>query len=228
MTRILLIRHAHSIANDRGILAGRSAGVVLTDHGKKQAIELAQRLQGISVASIHISPIERCHLTMAPFLDAATPAKRPKVFITDDLSEVDYGKWTGKKLSSLYRHKLWKTVQNRPSAMYFPDGEGLANVQVRAMRALHQAAATPGNQILVSHGDVIKSIVAAVLGTHLDNFQKIVIDPASVTVLDFDGTDFRVITLNSTTAAIADLVPAKKKSIGKALRGGGSGSSRSK
>jgi probable phosphomutase (TIGR03848 family) len=228
MTRILLIRHAHSVANDRGILAGRSTGVVLTDHGKKQANELAKRLQGISIASIHISPIERCHLTMAPFLEEAAPSKRPKVFITDDLSEVDYGKWTGKKLSTLYRHKLWKTVQNRPSAMYFPDGEGLANVQVRAMRALHQAAATAGNQILVSHGDVIKSIVAAVLGTHLDNFQKIVIDPASVTVLDFDGTDFRVITLNSTTAAIADLVPTKKKSIGKALLGGGSGSSRSK
>jgi broad specificity phosphatase PhoE len=165
---------------------------------------------------------------MAPFLAAISKAQRPKVFVTDDLSEVDYGKWTGKKLSSLYRHKLWKTVQNRPSAMYFPEGEGLANVQVRAMRALHMAAATPGNQILVSHGDVIKSIVAAVLGTHLDNFQKIVIDPASVTVLDFDGTDFRVITLNSTTSAIADLVPAKKKSIGKALLGGGSGSSRSK
>ena len=228
MTRILLIRHAHSVANDRGILAGRSAGVVLTDHGKKQAVELAKRLHGISIASIHISPIERCHLTMAPFLDSSLPAKRPKVFITDDLSEVDYGKWTGKKLSSLYRHKLWKTVQNRPSAMYFPDGEGLANVQVRAMRALHQAAATSGNQILVSHGDVIKSIVAAVLGTHLDNFQKIVIDPASVTVLDYDGTDFRVITLNSTTAAIADLVPTKKKSISKALLGGGSGSYRSK
>jgi broad specificity phosphatase PhoE len=165
---------------------------------------------------------------MAPFLSASVPAKRPKVVVTEDLSEVDYGKWTGKKLSTLYRHKLWKTVQNRPSAMYFPDGEGLAHVQVRAMRALHQAAATPGNQILVSHGDVIKSIVAAVLGTHMDNFQKIVIDPASVTVLDFDGVDFRVITLNSTTTTIADLVPAKKKSIGKALLGGGSGSSKSK
>ena len=228
MTRILLIRHAHSVANDRGILAGRSAGVVLTEHGKKQSIELAKRLEGISVASIHISPIERCHLTMAPFLKGTVVAKRPKVFVTDDLSEVDYGKWTGKKLSSLYRHKLWKTVQHRPSAMYFPDGEGLANVQVRAMRALHKAAATPGNQILVSHGDVIKSIVAAVLGTHLDNFQKIVIDPASVTVLDFDGTDFRVITLNSTTALIADLVPAKKKSVTKALLGGGSGSTKSR
>ena len=228
MTRILLIRHAHSVANDRGILAGRSSGVVLTERGKKESIELSQRLQGINLSSIHISPIERCHLTMAPFLEASVPTKRPKVFVTEDLSEVDYGQWTGKKLSTLYRHRLWKTVQNRPSAMYFPDGEGLANVQVRAMRALHTAAAKPGNHALVSHGDVIKSVVAAVLGTHLDNFQKIVIDPASITVLDFDGSDFRVITLNSTTAAIADLVPAKKKSVAKALLGGGSGSSKSR
>jgi probable phosphomutase (TIGR03848 family) len=228
MTRILLIRHAHSVANDRGILAGRSSGVVLTERGKKESIELSQRLQGINLSSIHISPIERCHLTMAPFLEASIPTKRPKVFVTEDLSEVDYGQWTGKKLSTLYRHKLWKTVQNRPSAMYFPDGEGLANVQVRAMRALHIAAEKPGNHALVSHGDVIKSVVAAVLGTHLDNFQKIVIDPASITVLDFDGSDFRVITLNSTPAAIADLVPAKKKSVAKALLGGGSGSSKSR
>jgi broad specificity phosphatase PhoE len=112
--------------------------------------------------------------------------------------------------------------------MYFPDGEGLASVQVRAMRALHNASASKGNQILVSHGDVIKSIVSAVLGTHLDNFQKIIIDPASVTVLDFDGTDFRVITLNSTTASVSELVPIKKKSPAKALLGGGAGTKKSK
>jgi len=228
MTRILLIRHAHSVANDRGVLAGRSKGVVLSQHGRKQAIELAERLKGVDVSSIHISPLERCHLTMAPFLDLITPAKKPKVLISEDLSEVDYGTWTGKKLSSLYRQKLWKTVQNRPSAMYFPDGEGLASVQVRAMRALHNASASKGNQILVSHGDVIKSIVSAVLGTHLDNFQKIIIDPASVTVLDFDGTDFRVITLNSTTASVSELVPIKKKSPAKALLGGGAGTKKSK
>lgn len=228
MTRILLIRHAHSVANDRGILAGRSSGVLLTDHGKKQAVELSKRLQGINFSAIHISPIERCHLTMAPYLDSLPDSKRPKVLVNEDLSEVDYGTWTGKKLTSLYRHKLWKVVQSRPSAMYFPEGEGLANMQVRAMRALHQVAGTTGNQILVSHGDVIKSIVAGVLGTHLDNFQKIVIDPASVTVLNFNGSDFRMITLNSTTASLLDLVPAKKTSATKALLGGGSGSMKSR
>jgi broad specificity phosphatase PhoE len=108
--------------------------------------------------------------------------------------------------------------------MYFPAGEGLAHVQVRAMRAVHSAAAEGGLQVLVSHGDVIKSIVAAVLGTHLDNFQKIVIDPASITVLDFDGTDFRVLTLNNTSTPIVDFAKTSaKKRAAKALLGGGSG-----
>ena len=224
MTRILLIRHAHSVANQRGILAGRSDGVVLTEQGVSQSEELAKRLAGSKISKVHSSPLERCHLTIAPLLKSIPSKDRPKVVVNQDLSEVDYGKWTGKKLSSLYREKLWKVVQNRPSAMYFPAGEGLAHVQVRAMRAVHAAAAEGGLQVLVSHGDVIKSIVAAVLGTHLDNFQKIVIDPASITVLDFDGTDFRVLTLNNTASPIAEFAKmSNKKRPVKALLGGGSG-----
>ena len=224
MTRILLIRHAHSVANQRGILAGRSDGVVLTEQGVSQSEELAKRLAGSKISKVHSSPLERCHLTIAPLLKSIPSNDRPKVVVSQDLSEVDYGKWTGKKLSSLYREKLWKVVQNRPSAMYFPAGEGLAHVQVRAMRAVHAAAAEGGLQVLVSHGDVIKSIVAAVLGTHLDNFQKIVIDPASITVLDFDGTDFRVLTLNNTASPIAEFAKmSNKKRPVKALLGGGSG-----
>ena len=224
MTRILLIRHAHSVANQRGILAGRSDGVVLTEQGVSQSEELAKRLAGSKISKVHSSPLERCHLTIAPLLKSIPSKDRPKIVVSQDLSEVDYGKWTGKKLSSLYRQKLWKVVQNRPSAMYFPAGEGLAHVQVRAMRAVHAAAAEGGLQVLVSHGDVIKSVVAAVLGTHLDNFQKIVIDPASITVLDFDGTDFRVLTLNNTATPIAEFAKmSNKKRPVKALLGGGSG-----
>ena len=224
MTRILLIRHAHSVANQRGILAGRAAGVVLTEVGVTQATDLAKRLAGSKISKVHISPLERCHLTIAPLLKSISSKDRPKIIVNEDLSEVDYGKWTGKKLSSLYREKLWKVVQNRPSAMYFPAGEGLAQVQVRAMRAVHEAASEGGLQVIVSHGDVIKSIVAAVLGTHLDNFQKIVIDPASVTVLDFDGTDFRVLTMNNTATPISEFAKtSSKKRPAKALLGGGSG-----
>ena len=173
--------------------------------------------------------MERCAQTIEPLLTQLSKSRetKPIVEVESDLVEVDYGKWTGRKLAILSRDKAWKVVQNTPSAMYFPGGEGLLDVQARAMRALNSAANTPGKgaKLLVSHGDVIKSIVASVLGTHLDHFQKIVIDPASLTVLDFNGVDYRVLTLNSTTAPISAFLKeevSKKKGV-TALLGGGSG-----
>jgi probable phosphomutase (TIGR03848 family) len=228
MTRIVLLRHAHSSANAKAILAGRAPGVDLSDRGRKEAQDVAKRLKEINFSLIRVSPMERCAQTIEPLLAQLSKNREanPIIEVESDLVEVDYGKWTGRKLAILSRDKAWKVVQNTPSAMYFPGGEGLLDVQARAMRALNSAANTPGKgaKLLVSHGDVIKSIVASVLGTHLDHFQKIVIDPASLTVLDFNGVDYRVLTLNSTTAPISAFLNEKvsKKSV-TALLGGGSG-----
>jgi probable phosphomutase (TIGR03848 family) len=229
MTRIVLLRHAHSLANAKAILAGRAPGVDLSDRGRKESQDVAKRLKEINFSLIRVSPMERCAQTIEPLLAQLSKSReaKPIVEVEGDLVEVDYGKWTGRKLAILSRDKAWKVVQNTPSAMYFPGGEGLLDVQARAMRALNSAANTPGKgaKLLVSHGDVIKSIVASVLGTHLDHFQKIVIDPASLTVLDFNGVDYRVLTLNSTTAPISAFLKEdsfKKKGV-TALLGGGSG-----
>jgi len=229
MTRIVLLRHAHSSANAKAILAGRAPGVDLSDRGRKESQELAERLKEIDFSLIRVSPMERCAQTIEPLLKQLSKRQGAKLVIEveHDLIEVDYGNWTGRKLAILSRDKAWKVVQNTPSAMYFPGGEGLLDVQARAMRALNSAVNTPGKgaKLLVSHGDVIKSIVASVLGTHLDHFQKIVIDPASITVLDFNGVDYRVLTLNSTTAPISAYLKeenARKKGVA-VLVGGGSG-----
>jgi probable phosphomutase (TIGR03848 family) len=229
MTRIVLLRHAHSSANAKAILAGRAPGVNLSDRGRSEAVDLAKRLEGIDFSVIRVSPMERCAQTIEPLLAQLSKSSKvkPRLEIESDLVEVDYGRWTGKKLALLSRDKAWKTVQNTPSAMYFPGGEGLLDVQARAMRALNKSAKSPGRgaKLLVSHGDVIKSIVASVLGTHLDHFQKIVVDPASITVLDFNGVDYRLLTLNSTTAPITAFLKeesSKKKGVS-ALLGGGSG-----
>ena len=229
MTRIVLLRHAHSSANAKAILAGRAPGVDLSDRGRKESQDVAKRLKEINFSLIRVSPMERCAQTIEPLLAQLSKGSgaKPIIEVEKDLVEVDYGKWTGRKLAILSRDKAWKVVQNNPSAMYFPGGEGLLDVQARAMRAVNNAANTPGRgpKLLVSHGDVIKSIVASVLGAHLDHFQKIVIDPASITVLDFNGVDFRVLTLNSTTAPITAFLKeesSKKKGVS-ALLGGGSG-----
>jgi probable phosphomutase (TIGR03848 family) len=232
MTRIVLLRHAHSVANAKAILAGRTPGVKLSEQGLKESEEVAKRLQGVEFSAIRISPLERCAQTVEPLIaqleqEGKKVASLPKIAIEEDLVEVDYGKWTGRKLSSLSKEKDWKIVQNTPSAMYFPEGEGLLQVQARGMRALNAIAHSPGQgtKLLVSHGDVIKAIVAGVIGTHLDHFQKIIIDPASISVLDFTGKDYRILTLNNTSSEIKSFlsVSGTKKQSARALLGGGAG-----
>ena len=121
--QIVLIRHAHSQANARGVLSGRLPNISLSEKGVKQSQELAARLGVFPIAQMRISPMQRCHETISPWL-ATLPPTSQKLLITDEnLTEVDYGSWSGKKLSVLSRHKLWKTVQGNPSAMYFPQGD---------------------------------------------------------------------------------------------------------
>lgn len=223
--RLVLIRHAHSEANAAGILSGRLPNVHLSEKGIKQATDLSQRLGSFPVAQLRISPMERCFETVQPWINEfLVPRSKDFVPVIDhNISEVDYGVWSGKKLSVLSKNKLWKTVQESPSRMYFPSGEGIAQMQVRAMQSVHELAElkNKGVGVIVSHGDVIKAIVASALGIHLDEFQRIVIDPASITVIEYSGIKPRVLLLNDTRGHVSDLLQAPKRS--KNLLGGGSG-----
>jgi probable phosphoglycerate mutase len=191
----------------------------------KQADELAKRLGSFPVSDLRISPMERCFETIAPWINTNVLPKRPNFepTIDQELTEVDYGIWSGKKLAVLSRNKSWKIVQESPSRMYFPKGEGIAQMQARAMKSVHQAVSTKakGSAVIVSHGDVIKSIVASALGMHLDEFQRIIIDPASISIIDFSTTKPRVLLLNDSRSVITELLVAPKRS--KNLLGGGAG-----
>ena len=222
MTTVILVRHAHSVANEKGVLAGRTPGVQLSKKGFDQAINLKDRLGQLNFKDIRISPLERCAQTIKPWV---TERKIADSLITldDDISEVDYGQWTGKKLSVLALHKEWRVVQNTPSKMIFPDGESLAEVQLRAERALMKSVkrAGKGISLIVSHGDVIKSIIATALQLELDKFQKIVIDPASISILDFSKSGFRLLHLNDQQTNFEYLNKSTRPT--KTLIGGGAG-----
>jgi probable phosphoglycerate mutase len=223
--RLVLIRHAHSEANAAGILSGRLPNVHLSDKGLKQSENLAVRLGNFPVASVRISPMERCFETISPWINSIVLPKNPNFepLIDSELTEVDYGTWSGKKLAGLSKNKLWRTVQESPSRMYFPKGEGIAEMQSRAMKSVHQAVSSKakGSAVIVSHGDVIKSIVASALGMHLDEFQRIIIDPASVSILDFSSTKPRTLLLNDSRSVVTELLVTSKRT--KNLLGGGSG-----
>ena len=223
--RLVLIRHAHSEANAAGILSGRLPNVHLSTKGLEQAKALSNRLGRFPISQLRISPMERCFETIQPWINDHV-ILRDSAFepvIDPELTEVDYGSWSGRKLSVLSKNKLWRTVQESPSRMYFPAGEGIAQMQARAMSSVHEmvAAKKKGAAVIVSHGDVIKSIIASALGMHLDEFQRIIIDPASVSILEYSEVKARVLLLNDSRAVVTDLLVAAPRK--KNLLGGGSG-----
>ena len=208
---VILLRHARSVSNTAHTLAGRSEGVELDEKGSAQAAELVSRLDGLPIKALVRSPLMRCRLTLEPL--AAVLGLDP--LVDARLSEVDYGQWTGRKLGELVSEPLWAVVQQQPSAAVFPDGEGLAEVQARAVAAVRdhdrRLAEEHGADVLwvaCTHGDVIKSVVADALGAHLDSFQRITVDPASMSVIRYTTVRPFVVHVNHTGTQLAPALTA--------------------
>lgn len=206
---VILLRHGRSTSNTSGVLAGRTEGVELDDLGREQAAQLVGRLDGLPIKAVVRSPLLRCRRTVEPL--AAALGLDP--LVDDRLAEVDYGSWTGRKISELTAEPLWRVVQAQPSAAIFPEGEGLAQVQARAVTAVRdhdrQLASQHGADVLwvaCTHGDVIKAVIADALGVHLDGFQRITADPASASVIRYTPLRPFVIHLNHTGASLAAAV----------------------
>ena len=199
MSRIFLLRHAHSTANAKGILAGRLTNIKLSDEGIAQRDALIERVSDVVFDQIISSPLERCIETIKPF------AKDPDLI--EEFQEVDYGRWTGKRMSSLSRNKAWREIHKHPASVRFPDGETLPEVQTRALLGLDTHIEKKAKNILIStHADVVKVILLHALGTHLNNIDKISIDNASFSVIDKVGNDYRVIRVNDNSSNIKGLL----------------------
>ena len=203
---VILLRHGRSTSNTAGVLAGRSEGVDLDDKGREQATGLIDRIGELPIRAVVSSPMLRCRRTVAPLAEALCL----EPLIDDRLSEVDYGEWTGRKIGELAKEALWSVVQAHPSAAVFPGGEGLAQVQARAVAAVreHDRRLTQehGGDVLwvaCTHGDVIKSVIADAYGIHLDGFQRVTADPASVSVVRYTPLRPFVLHVNHTGARLS-------------------------
>jgi probable phosphomutase (TIGR03848 family) len=203
MTVLLLIRHGHTDTAGKR-LTGWNRGIHLNEHGRAQADELVERLDGVPVTAIYSSPLERCRETAAPFAKERGLAVRTR----RGLLEVDYGEWSGRSLSQLRRTTLWKVVQQTPSAMVFPGGESLLGVQSRAVAELDAIAAEhpKATVAIFTHADVVRLALAHYAGMHLDLLQRLVVDPASISVVSTGGGVPRLVKVNE-TGGMASLVP---------------------
>jgi len=228
MTTVLLVRHGRTKANADGILAGHMPGVKLDSQGRKQAAELAERLSDVRIPRIVSSPLERTVATA----DAIAAFQRRAVIrdIDDRFVECKYGNWTGKKLGDLAKEPMWSVVQAHPSAAVFPgaDGESMRDMQHRAVEGIREWNETVGSDglyVVVSHGDVIKAILADALGVHLDAFQRIRVDPASLSIIQYTSHRPFVVRSNDSGVDLGRLLkPAKARSTSSdAAVGGGKG-----
>ena len=232
MATVILARHGRTSANTSGVLAGRSKGVHLDELGGKQAAAAGARVAGVPLAAIVTSPLERCRETAVAISKAQ--ATRLAVRAEKDLAEVDYGTWTGRPLKELVKEPMWKTVQAHPAGVVFPEGESMATMSARAVSAVRRwdalIEAEHGPEavwLLSSHGDPIKAILADALGMHLDAFQRIVVDPGSLSIVRYSPLRPFVLTMNSREGDLGHLKPRPRTRARKrgsdAVVGGGAG-----
>ena len=221
-TTLVLIRHGRTSANAEGILAGRSAGVLLDDVGLTQVRHLGERLADVPLAGIIASPLERTMATAQAILAHQSPETSAVLHEEPLLLEVDYGDWTGRGLAELSEEPLWRVVQDHPSGAHFPNGEAMSAMAQRAVAAIRTWNANFPGEIYaaVSHGDVIKAIVADALGLHLDHFQRIHVEPASVTVIRYTERRPFIVRLNDVGGDVGSLIPARATGPDAAVGGG--------
>ena len=234
MATLILVRHGRTSANASGTLAGRLPGVRLDDVGTEQAARTAARLSVVPLAAIVTSPLERCKET-AKAIARAHPA-RPKISSERGLTECDYGEWQGRPLRELAKEKLWATVQSQPSAATFPGGESLPAMQARAVNAVRRRDAAveaehgPGSVwVAVTHGDIVKSILADALGMHLDLFQRIQVDPASISIVSYTSSRPYVLATNTHEGDLSWMAAkpsTRRRKRADAAVGGGAGPGR--
>lgn len=192
---IHLVRHAQH-AELGSVLSGRS-DIGLSDEGRSEAERLATRIAALAPAAIHSSPRRRAVET------AAILARLLRLAVTPEsaLDEIDFGTWTGRRFAELAADPTWTHWNEARGAALPPGGESMADATGRAVARIEVIVAeAPGPVLLVSHGDVIRGIVAHYLGLPLDRLLAFDVDPASLTTLSVGSWGGRLVTLNERVA----------------------------
>ncbi|GLJ88584.1 phosphatase [Streptomyces poonensis] len=226
MPTLILVRHGRSTANTSGVLAGWTPGVALDERGAAQAAALPGRLAELPISEVVVSPLQRCQETVRPLLEAR-PELRPHT--EERIGEAHYGDWSGRKLAELTDEPLMQVVQAHPSAAEFPGGESMRAMQARAVDAVREWNARVERDhgadavyLMCSHGDIIKSLVADALGLHLDLFQRISVEPCSITAIRYTRLRPFLVRLGD-TGNLASLAPREESSDANAPVGGDAG-----
>lgn len=193
MSRVYLVRHA---SHDRvhSVLCGRMPGVELSKEGREEARALARRLLGCRAEAIVSSPRERARETASIIArELGLPVE-----LAPDLDDIDFGDWTGRSFADLAKDPLWARWNAARSTVRPPGGESMDEAGARALGLLRDLA---GTSVVVSHCDVIRALLLQILGLPIDSYDRIAVDPASLSILDLWPGGGRVLCLNERPGA---------------------------
>lgn len=195
MTTFLLVRHGDTDALGK-YLAGSLPDCHLNQNGMKQAKRLAAELAKIPMQAIYTSPLERAVETANQI---ALPHRLQPIH-EEALGEMKFGDWEGKQFSELNQDTRWHSFNQVRSMIAPPHGELMIAVQARMLEAANRMRRTHKDAViaLVSHADPLRALIAHILGIALDHLQRIRLDPASVSIVRFNGDWLEVAGLNYT------------------------------
>jgi probable phosphoglycerate mutase len=187
-----LLRHGEHGLLGR-VLAGRMPGVGMTERGRAEIASQAERLAGEKIAAIYASPLQR---TRESAEIVAVRLGLPIEF-RDDLIELDFGEWTGATFDSIRADPRWQAWSTQRSLAAIPGGESMRAVQQRVVAALLELNERHLHEtvVLVSHGDVIRSVLLFALGMPLDFYNRIEVGQGSISTINISASGIRVPTL---------------------------------
>jgi len=192
---LYLIRHGCTDLTGMALI-GRTAGIHLNDLGREQAQDLRTRLSGIPFSAIYSSPLERTMETAQPLASALGIGIR----VREEISEIDFGTWTGRRFAELGNDPAWVFYNKFRSVAQIPEGEDFLSVQSRMVRCLESIRQEypDGHIAAFSHADPIKTVIAHYTGFHIDAYSRFEIFTGSVSVVRIDAGGPSLVTLNHT------------------------------
>jgi ribonuclease H / adenosylcobalamin/alpha-ribazole phosphatase len=195
---IVLVRHA-ACPQMNGVLLGRSVDGPLDERGEGQARFVAQRLLKFPQLIVESSPRRRARHTAG--IIAST--RDTTVRIVPQMDDVDYGRWAGQTFEALLADPQWRRWNKYRRVSRTPASDSIRDVQERALAHFRKLEQTCDGEtiVIVTHAEVIRSVVLLALQAPIDDYSRFTIGPASLTRLTVRGSQLRLDSVNERIAA---------------------------
>ena len=189
---VYLVRHGLTEENLQGIILGHR-DYPLNAQGTEQAYLIARQFNDIDIKRIYCSPIKRAKQTA----EIISRYLNSPIHEADEITEVNCGQWSGRYFDDMRVTDIWPKHLQNPVEVNLPGWETVLDCYKRSANFLESLFSNlDGNCILVSHGDIIRFMIAWVLKMDLKNYRNIFIEHCCISVITKSVFGFRLKGMN--------------------------------